>query len=745
MANAASKLHKSVQFWLYKQNWSSLRVIQQQAIEPILAGNTDVLISAGTAAGKTEAFFLPAISTLASQQHNTNSIGIVYISPLKALINDQYRRLERLADLTKIPVTPWHGDSAQSRKNSLKKQPAGILLITPESLESLLIREPGWVKSAFSGLQHIAIDEFHAFTGSERGQHLISLLHRLEHLLDRLNHPIPRTALSATLGDIASVPELLRPQQNFPCQIIQDPQGKPALRIRVQGYINEPQEEANQSDDNPLNAEYQIAQDLFETCRGSNHLVFANSRNRTENLAARLTDKCNRHTLPNEFFPHHGSLSKDLRETLEKRLQDERLPTTAICTMTLELGIDIGKVESVIQVSSPHSVASLRQRLGRSGRRGNPATLRMLITENKLQSNASIVDKLRMELLQSLAMIRLLVAHKWFEPANHHDPHYSTLLHQILATIAQWGGIRADQLYRFLCVTGPFNRVSQTEFAQMLKAMGTHELLIQLSSGELTLGLRGEQISSHYSFYSVFKTQEEYRIHHGAKTLGTLPVDAMIIPDQYIVFAGQRWQVQAVDNDNKSIQVKPATGGLPPRFGGTGIYVHNKVRQEMLSILTQGDYRIIVNNEPIEFADRTARQLFLQGCEFFHRAGLAQRSVIQTGRTTSIIPWLGDKAVNALLLMLLAKNLEAGAYSGVIEVENRTSEDVLMVLCQLANEYACERGYNEHQLAKQIPNKHLEKFDEFLPDNLLTQSNAAKSFDIDTAKTWLMQFATPQG
>ena len=177
------KLDIRVQEWIFKQGWTGLREIQSLAIDPILSAQTDVLISASTAAGKTEAFFLPAISGVVGQP---TGVGILYISPLKALINDQDRRLESLSDLMGIPVTPWHGDSPQSRKNKLKKSPSGIVLITPESLESLLIRDAGWVKSAFGNLTYIVIDEFHSFLGRERGHHLLSLLHRLEHLLDRL-------------------------------------------------------------------------------------------------------------------------------------------------------------------------------------------------------------------------------------------------------------------------------------------------------------------------------------------------------------------------------------------------------------------------------------------------------------------------------------------------------------------------------------------------------------------------------
>ena len=150
------RLHKGVQRWIWGQNWSALRDIQENSIDPILQADRDIIISASTAAGKTEAAFLPALSRIA--EHEANSVGILYISPLKALINDQYRRLQGLSEVLGITVTPWHGDVAPALKNKVRKDPRGVLLITPESLESLLMNQSGWTLTAFSSLEYIIID-----------------------------------------------------------------------------------------------------------------------------------------------------------------------------------------------------------------------------------------------------------------------------------------------------------------------------------------------------------------------------------------------------------------------------------------------------------------------------------------------------------------------------------------------------------------------------------------------------------
>lgn len=724
------RLDPRVQKWVYKQGWPDLREIQKKAIAPIISGDRDVLISASTAAGKTEAFFLPACSVIADIN---NGFGILYISPLKALINDQNRRLESLCEMLDMSVTPWHGDSSRSKKNKARKNPSGVLLITPESLESLMIREAGWVKQAFQSIKYVVIDEFHAFIGSERGCHLLSLLNRLEHLLERYDHPIPRVALSATLGELDKVPLSLRPNNSLPCDTVTDSSSQTTVKVKILGYkspIN------LNSDSIKQPSEYQICQELYRICRGDSHLVFANSRQRTESIAAQLSDFCEQKVVPNEFFPHHGSLAKELREDLESRLQKEMLPTTAICTMTLELGIDIGKVNSVAQVTAPHSVSSLRQRMGRSGRRNTPAILRMFIAENELKADSNLIDKLRMELVQSIAMVRLLITSKWFEPADTKQMHLSTLLHQVLAVTAQWGGVRADQLYSLLCQTGPFQEISTQHFTKLLSHMGTIELLTQLSSGELTLGIEGERIVNHYTFYAVFKTPEEYRIVVGNRTLGTLPIDSLIIPDQQIIFGGRRWKALEVDTEKKVVYVESSKGGKPPRFGGSGMSIHDAVRQEMYKVYSEGDYRITAGKAKVNFIDDTAKDLFDEGARFFRESSLQSQSVVQQGKHVYIFTWKGDKIVNTLATILIQEGFEVGPFAGVIEIENTSVKDVTGCLKNMCNR---ELPSNT-ELAQLVPEKNIEKYDELLPCELLDEGYGKKAFDNTGTKQWLLSW-----
>ena len=401
--------------------------------------------------------------------------------------------------------------------------------------------------------------------------------------------------------------------------------------------------------------------------------------------------------------------------------------------MTLELGIDIGKVNSVVQVTAPHTVSSLRQRLGRSGRRGGPAILRMLIAEDELHPNSSLVDKLRMELLQSIAMIRLLVAGKWFEPADTEQFHFSTLLHQVLAVTAQWGGVRANQLYRTLCQTGPFQQVTVDHFKQLLTQMGKDELLTQLSSGELVLGLQGERLVSHYTFYAVFKTPEEFRVVASGKTLGTLPIDTMILVDQHIVFGGKRWKVVDIDTDKKVINVERAKGGEPPKFGGSGMGIHDVVRQEMFSIYRDGDYRIAAGGSKMDFLDDMARDLFAEGLGLFNDLNIDSEPVVQQGQYVYVFPWLGDKVVNTLVALLTRQGYQACAFAGVIEIEKADAKQVRNDLLSLLD----GQLPSATELAALVPEKEIEKYDEYLPEALLEEGYGRRAFDVDAALCWV--------
>ena len=704
--------------------WTALRDAQEQAVAPILAGDTDVIIAAATATGKTEAAFLPICSRLLAEE-NQNAC-VVYLSPLKALINDQFSRMEQLCERLDIPVHPWHGDISGSKKGKFLKKPTGILLITPESVESLFVNHGTAIPQLFGNLLYIVVDELHSFIGSERGQQLQSLLHRIEFAIKR---KVPRIGLSATIGDMQLAARFLRPDVATDTEMIISTAIGQELQLLLRGYIQTPPTvtPARETEDEiqPDGSLFDIGQNLFKTLRGSSNLVFANSRNRVEYFADMLRKMCEEQHLPNEFWPHHGSLSKDLREDAEMAIKDKSRPVSIVCTSTLEMGIDIGSVVSIAQVGVPPSVASMRQRLGRSGRRdGDPAILRIYIQENELTEKSDPSDCLRSGLVQTIAMVRLLLA-KWYEPPPYGGLHLSTLVQQMLSLIAQYGGITAAQAYNVLCKNGPFPLVGQQMFGEFLRSLGDQRLIMQASDGLLLHGQLGERIVNHYSFYTAFSTPEEYRLVSGERTLGTLPIDRPVAVDSLLIFGGRRWLVVEVDSAKKVIVLKPSKGGVPPIFGGQAGWVHDRIRQEMYAVYME-------NSIPI-FLDVQAKELLAEARENFNRFDLAKTWILPQGSTTYLFCWMGDRAMDTLAAMLRSKGMKAINEGIAILVNNASTDDVQKCLCVLLKEGVPDA----YELARSVANKSIEKYDLFLTDELLSADYSVSKLDAEGAYTLL--------
>jgi ATP-dependent Lhr-like helicase len=718
-SNAFQLLHPAVQRWIYEQGWTELRDAQEKAAGPILYGSLDVIIASATASGKTEAAFLPICSRLLSPENSGASV--LYVSPLKALINDQSDRMERLCKTLEIPVHPWHGDISQGRKREFLKQPSGILLITPESLEAIFVNRGSSVALLFSKLLYVIVDELHSFIGSERGQQLQSLLRRVEHAAGRR---VPRIALSATLGDMTIAAGFLRPHDSDNIQIIVSGATGQELKLLVRGYRisalidhnaeeKAPEEESAEEPENDGSVRA-VASDLLKTLRGSKNLVFANSRSNVEKYADLLCRMCESERLPNEFWAHHGNLSKEIREDAEAALKDSARPATAICTSTLELGIDIGMVKSIAQIGTPNSVASLWQRLGRSGRRGDPAILRTYIRESEIDSNSSIEDLFRVELVQTIAMVNLLLA-RWCEPSGTGRLHLSTLIQQVLSLIAQFGGVTATRAWSIL--SGVFG-IDQSIFVQVLRGLGARQIIRQEPDGTLLLDEAGERIVNHYSFYAAFATKEEYRIVTAGKTLGTLPIDRPLEQNSTLIFAGRRWRVVAVDEQRKMIEVRRAPGGRVPAFSGERGDVHDRIRREMRSVY--------MGTAMPPYLDPTARDLLTEARTCFSQYGLECRSIVPTGAETVVFTWMGDRANDTLAIWLkylghIAQN--EGAIVRVFAAE----PDTMAALRRIASDPIPDPV----ALAAPVKNKPSEKYDWLLDEPLMNAEYASRKLDVN--------------
>ena len=727
-STAFDLLHPSVQRWIWEQNWTDLRDVQEAAVEPILAGEVDVVIAAATASGKTEAAFLPIVSRLVAEDSGSQQPGfrVLYISPLKALINDQYSRLDLFCERLGIPVFRWHGDVAGSRKAAALHNPSGVLLITPESLEALFVNQGPVVARLLAPLSYIVVDELHSYIGAERGAQLQSLLHRLDLALRRTT---PRIALSATLGDMASAAEYLRPGRGDDVLLLASDADGQEIKLQIRGYTAaaprltrrqaDTMEKAGQDvqlEDVVSRDKIDMSEHIYSVLHGSDNLIFANSRNYVELFADLLSRLCARNHIPNEFWPHHGSLAKGLREHAETMLKERSSPVSVVCTSTLEMGIDIGTMSSIAQLDSPPSVASLRQRLGRSGRRGEAAVLRIYVGEAEITDDTPPPDALRAELVQSIASVRLLLD-RWYEPPAAGDLHLSTLVQQLLSLIAQHGGVRAAEAYSALCGPGPFAGLTKAKFGRLLRALGGLDLVSQAGDGTLLLGLKGERIANHYTFYAAFATPEEYRLTSQGRALGTLPIEYPLVEGGLLIFAGRRWRVLSVNSEQKVVDLAHSPGGRPPRFGGTVSPVHQRVRQEMLAVYTGTDAP--------QYLDAHARYMLDEARDNFERYELDKRSILPWGADSLLFLWTGDRETGTVATALAQRGLEVANEGLALAATGVSPEDLRRELDHLLR----DGPPDALALAASVENKQSEKYDWTLKGELLDMAYAARSLD----------------
>lgn len=712
-SSAFDRLDYEIRRWIWKQKWMSLRDIQEYAI-PVILNQQDVIIAASTASGKTEAAFFPILTKLL--ELSDQSPTAIYISPLKALINDQWDRLELLCNKLNIPVTPWHGDVSATKKRRFLKNPNGCLLITPESLEALFMHYGYEINSIFSNLQYCVIDEVHAFLGNERGKQLQSLLHRLD---IALNKKTPRIGLSATIGDLTLAAQYLRYDAPESVKIISSANNASSLKVALYGYKNS---KNITTDTSTVPFDDFVAQKLFTALRGTNNLIFPNTRQYVEIFSDKLRQLCEDHSLPNEFWPHHGNLAKSIREETEQALKKKEYPATAICTNTLELGIDIGAVKSVVQIGSPPSVSSLRQRIGRSGRKpGESAILRAFNIENDINSTLSISDQLREQLVQSIACIELLLE-KWCEPVGQKGLHLSTFIQQLLSIIVQYGGLTVGNCWKILCDSSIFSALSKEDFLSLLTHLGNNKVIMQDHTGLLLLDELGEKFVNHYSFYASFASDEEFKLICEGKTLGTLPVKRTITLDSYLIFAGKRWRICNVDEQQKVIIVTPDKGGVPPSFSGDGMRTDGEIRKKMRKIL--GQESIVL------FCDNVAASLLDEARFYYQQLDLENKFMLKDGKNILLFLWDGDVIQDTIALFFISKGYKSLNQGLFISIESESIENIIEEL----NEFVNSGCISEIKLAEFAEIKQQEKWDWLLPEDLLCKNYASQYLDLPAAK-----------
>ena len=719
--SAFNLLAYPIQRILWDMRWRELRPIQREAIYEILQSGNDIIISARTAAGKTEAAFLPILSQI--YENPQPSIQAIYVGPLKALINDQFRRLEDLCRRAEIVVHRWHGDVDTGKKRAMLKKPSGILLITPESIESLFVNHSTALTRVFQYLQFVVIDEIHAFVGNERGTHLRSLLFRLQQEINREYRII---ALSATLGDaIEEYSNWLRPNQSHQTHHIHDPGEQKQIKYRIYGYIStDPKtNDACKIDSKDLDGNAKFSSDIVNEMHnayyGKTSLIFANSRNHVELYADSLNEHCRQLGKPPEFLVHHGSLSKEIREYTENAMRSQR-PHTTLCSSTLELGIDIGNVDEVGQIGPPWSVNSLVQRLGRSGRgEGQPQSMRVFIIENKLDKNSRFVDHLYPQLLCAIANTELMLQ-KWVEPPRSSTCDLSTLTQQILSVLAQTGGIKADRLYAKLVTDGAFPNIEPGMFGSILRSLAKKQLIEQMATGDIILAPNGERVVGHYGFYSAFATPIEYAVVFQSKLIGRLPSQFLPKERDHLILAARRWEVTKIDNNHREIIVVPAKGRKTPLFSGSIGDIHPKTRQMMRNVL--------FDETTYPYLNVTANRLLQQARKLAQRKSLFKSPIIVLGDDYCLwFTWTGSTIQRTLCLMA--------------ELAGLRVDDQNIAICFNAGPQKVSDCYKRfltspptaQKLVEKINDKRMKKFDEYLSEALLVEALARDHIDIPGA------------
>ena len=701
-------LHPEVQRWIWEKKWQALRDIQDRAIPAILDGEGDVLISASTAAGKTEAAFLPILTAI----KNDDAVGlsVLCVSPLKALINDQFQRLDLLCERLEIPVVRWHGDASQSAKQRTIKEPRGVAIITPESIEALFVRKPAAARKLFRSLRFVVIDELHAFLQGPRGLHLSSLLTRI----NELNQSRPRRiGLSATIGDLSAAARWMnwrRPEDVF---VLESSAEKRELQLQIRGYEEPPPASSAAEmdlDDDKHSAIARIAAHMFERLRGENNLVFGGRRVDVEVLADRLRQLSDDAAVPNEFFAHHGSISKGLREDLEARLRKGDLPTNAVATSTLELGIDLGSVKSVAQYGAPRSISSLKQRLGRSGRReGSPSILRIYARERFVHKGDDPIDQLRLEIVRAVAAVRLLIRDQ-LEPPAVDNSTATVILHQTLSVITERGGERADRLYNSICGAGPLSSFSTQDYARLLRHMAHPDvrLIEQAPDGAIMLGELGEKIVDSRSFYAIFPTDQEWRLVHKGQVLGTLPLSNIISVGSLILFAGRRWRVVSVDDPGKVLDVTSHKSARLPKFESAfSESVSDEFVAEMRTVLRGVD-------EP-PYLDKEGLRLLGEARAAYREFELDSVRILSVGRDTHLFLWRGTAVTNAFAIALQAAGLECEPHDLGVTLPETSGDEARAIVQQISHAV----GLTAQELSGFVENIRSAKYDDLISEEIL--------------------------
>lgn len=574
--NGYDLLRKEIRQYIYDEDWDSLRGIQEASIKHVHDTENNLILAAPTASGKTEAAFLPAINSIKDW---ASGLKIVYISPLIALINDQFRRIYELCGYMDIPVTSWHGEASRAKKNKLLKKPRGILLITPESIEAMLSLRPGEAKGLFRGTEWIIVDEIHSFLENNRGIQLRSLIERIELYMEKEPRFI---GMSATLNR-----EDYKKVKNFfisdrVTDVLLDSSQNP-LEATKSYYKSNMKRESREA-----------LEEMYDYSQRESMLIFPNSRGEVERLAVGLSKLGRQRGSDTRYFAHHSSVSKDMRLNAEEFAKSSRGKLfTICCTSTLELGMDIGSVDSIVQYNAPHSVASLAQRLGRSGRTTRKNILHFIATDE-------------WSLLQGLAALSLY-EEGLVDRFDYIIKPYDVLAHQIISILLENTGMPVKNLKNINKNFRCWQDIEDDEYFELLEYLIKRNY-IEILENEAITGIETEKLLRGSDFFTHFETENNFSVYNSQRKIGEIPLSPGVQTGVNIFLAAQIWKITDIELKSKKIYVNRAVDGNPPIFLGNGANVTNEIRNRMKVILENENYWIYYNENIKEALSKLSKE-----------------------------------------------------------------------------------------------------------------------------------------
>ena len=722
--------------FIYSHGWESLRGIQVAAAETVFNTDHNLLLTSSTASGKTEAAFFPILAQLCEDP--PMSVGVLYIAPLKSLINDQFYRMEELLEQSGIPVTHWHGDVAQSHKKKLLEKPRGILQVTPESLESMLINRSNDIVRLFGDLRFVVIDEIHTLTGSDRGNQILCQLARIGHLI---GHQPRRVGLSATIGDPRLAADWLGAGTDRMTDIPETEQGSIRWRLGMEHFYiqNSKQEQATDPRDDgdparsavPYDAGYSF---MYDCVRDRKSLVFSNSREETEYLCATFRQIAKNRGDEDVFLIHHGNLSASIREEAELKMKDEEVHAVTCATVTMELGIDIGRLERVLQNQSPNSVTGFLQRLGRSGRRGQPPEMMMVFREEDPLPNTPLPQLIPWELLKAIAIVQLYIEDRFIEPPNLRKLPYSLLFHQTLSVLASSGELTPRRLADRVLALPPFTQVPKEDYKVLILSMLNNDFLEMTEEKTLIVGLSGERLLRSFKFYAVFKDSEDYTVRCGSDEIGTITTPPPV-GDRFAL-AGRVWEVEELDIQHKLIYVKSVEGKMEVSWPGDYGEVHTRILERMKRVLEEDTVYPYLKPNAQKRLD-TARHVA-------RNTGMLEHSLVHLGGYSwCLFPWVGTRSFRAIRKLIARMGQPFGItgveYEGCYFITFKMSRGNDYELISALAEQVRRGTVNGEALVsgKEIP--VFEKYDDYVPADLLRHAYAVDKLDPDEASRRILE------